>query len=115
MKTHSVYADIGMFAMGNDPARTAWFKLLEREVASWPGLMKHVLYGSDWLMLAKERRADEYLALFARDLRRLFPTDAERVLGANALEFLVPKGGQNADRLRRYYQRHGLRPPSWLP
>jgi hypothetical protein len=78
-------------------------------------LRNRVLYGSDWIMLAKEVVSDQYLETIASAYKQAFGAAARhRFTGANALEFLGLQDGQNRERLTRYYIQWGLDTPAWF-
>ena len=75
-------------------------------------LRARVLYGTDWHMpgISVLGQGD----LYQRMIENVIPAGArgdykQRVMGLNAVEFFgLQEGGANRERLRRFYDRHGL-------
>ena len=110
-----VYADIGMFHLRGDRARAEWFDRLAAAMERDPILESRLLYGSDWVMLAKEKGSADFFTIFAAELQRRFtPQVARAVLGDNARRYLGITSGKAAGRLQDFYRTHGLATPDWL-
>jgi predicted TIM-barrel fold metal-dependent hydrolase len=112
-----VYADIGMFHLHGEATRDDWFQRLKAAFGKPGKLARHLMYGSDWLMLAREAGSSEYF----RDFERRLESDGydramiDDLLGGNAMRFLGLRGGTHARRrLLAYYERHRLPTPMWL-
>lgn len=75
--------------------------------------VEHLLYGSDWIMLAREFGHEEYLSTLASllDALRLDAAAAHRFFKWNAVRYLgLTPGEKTRARLEAYYRRHGLDP-----
>ncbi len=116
----NVYADLSYFIwiMGR-PNRSelksvkALFRVfLERT----PDASKRFLYGTDWSFISHASGVDEYLVRMESFLGEMgFDQSAlDDVFYGNALRFLgLNPGGKNSERLRAFYQKHGLSMPAF--
>ncbi|HKG90862.1 MAG TPA: amidohydrolase family protein [Gemmatimonadaceae bacterium] len=110
-----VYADVGMFRLDERAAREEWLTRLAAAADREPVLKERLLYGSDWVMLAKEKGAADFYAQLAAGLGdRFAPDETRAILGGNARRYLG-LDGRAGRRLRAYYEMHGLPRPRWLP
>ena len=111
-----VYTDVGNFNMRDDARRTEWFASLKSVMQAHAGLASRLMYGSDWLMLAKSERSDEFLELFREGLSAVSPPETVRaVMGGNARDFFGLNPGDKArGRLESFYDENDLPRPGWL-
>jgi predicted TIM-barrel fold metal-dependent hydrolase len=110
-----VYGDVGMFNMQEGATRREWFNKVREILTSTPVLGSRLLYGSDWVMLAKEEGAADFLTNFATELAKICPVQtAQAVLGGNAAQYLGLRGGKTEIRLKRFYELQKLPLPIWL-
>ena len=97
-----------------DAAQRARLRALTREyLDQFDPTVEHWLYGSDWILLAREFGYEEYLSTLASLLdalhhdaaasRRFFKWNAVRYLG-------LAQDEKTRTRLEAYYRRHGLDP-----
>jgi len=109
-----LYTDVGHF----DMLDASWFKLLKTALGNNEVLLSHLMYGSDWMMLATQDRYEEFLDLFRKGLsgmKSLTPEQIAALLGGNARDFLGLNAGEKShSRLRSYYERNGIPLPAWL-
>lgn len=104
----SVWFDTGYWtgpAYGGDPAAAieALRKLARHAPEDFP---RRMLYGSDWMMIAREPGFEGYHVGMQRFVEALYPDPAQArgVLGGNALDFLLgPVRGANYRRLARFH------------
>lgn len=105
-----VFADISMLTdvlPGGPRARSeAGFKRLAAEV---PGIVDHLVFGTDWTMLAQARGAPRYDIRVIAFLRDVFRTDTDRalekILRGNFLRYAgLVEGAPAYDRVRRVYR-----------
>ena len=82
-----------------------------------PVLKKRLLFGIDWHVIKRVRDYGTFKAGYVEVLKEVLFTDEEIAgfLGGNALNFLgLLPGGQNRDRLEKFYKREGIAPPEWF-
>lgn len=109
-----VYADLSYYdhILGSASTRE---RLAEQLVSlKQPHALRHVMYGSDWSMLAAVSNAHNYLNAFASFLATemdLESAERQDILGRNAMRFfdLGPQGA-GRERLQRFHDRNG----GWL-
>ncbi|MBB3121210.1 amidohydrolase family protein [Pseudoduganella violacea] len=78
--------------------------------------LRHLMYGSDWVMLGKEKDHERYTETISTQLAALGLDTArsKRFLAGNALRFLgLHQGQPGRQRLEDYHRRHQL-DASWL-
>lgn len=115
------YADLSYFSEMLPDAVSAERKarlltFLKEFVASFDSRFEHLLYGSDWVMVAREANADRYLDAIVEAVGTVCgdATCLERFMWGNAANYLGLKPGeQNRARLDRYYAKHRL-DGTWL-
>jgi hypothetical protein len=92
--------------------RRALGRQIRRYISEFDRTIDHLLFGSDWIMLGKEKGH----ASFATELTEFLKTELglsnemmDRVLKMNAVRFLGLKSGNQArERLDAFYRRHDL-------
>jgi len=118
---NNLYADISDYAsIMHRPATSdaADDKAVSSAVAGYlrqyPAAKNKLMYGSDWVMLAKDLGAERYYPSMRDRLPVAWGLDAAAYLGANAARFMglsKIKGqpaGKARMRLEAFYQKHGL-------
>ncbi len=83
-----------------------WIRDCDRDV-------RHIIFGSDWIMLEKEDDFKTYgtrVAAFLKDRCHLTDAQLDRVLWQNAMRFLGLDSGKTRERLLQFY---GSRRPAW--
>jgi predicted TIM-barrel fold metal-dependent hydrolase len=83
-----------------------WIRECDREV-------RHIIFGTDWIMLDKEEGFPTYgtrVAAFLQDRCGLTDAQLDRVLWQNAMRFLGLDSGKTRERLLGFY---GSRRPVW--
>ena len=116
-----VYADISYLVeiVGRSAADQAKYDVTVREwVSQFDPECRHLMFGTDWMMLGLDRAYEGYTERVYQYFRRHVGfSDAmlARLFAGNAAAFLGLRRGDAArDRLARFYRRHGL-PQSRLP
>ena len=112
----TVYADLSYLHehLGRTPdtAELARLRSLTREyIHRFDPVVEHLVYGSDWIMLAREFGHTDYVATIADllDALGLDVTAIERVFKWNAVRYLgLGSGEKTRQRLEYYYRRHRL-------
>jgi predicted TIM-barrel fold metal-dependent hydrolase len=121
-KYPNLYADLGddsSIIESSDTDKKKDRKLMSRlsgYLRKYPKALQRLLYGSDWSLLAREPRANQYYqSMKTRFCDLLKFDDAERqgYMGGNALRFLglAKENGskpQNRQRLEQFRQKQGL-------
>lgn len=113
----NVYADPSyLYEIADASFRTRYFDALASVFERYPNAQNRLMYGSDWLMLAKRKDFAEYFENFSEGyIDRFGDQSARRFLGENALRYLgLGPGGGNRERLERFYERWSLDEPAWL-
>lgn len=115
-----LYADISYFSeLFDRQEEDRLLPLMQLYLADDPG-GRHLIYGSDWIMLGIEKqyqRPPGYARRVAEFLSRcgLDKVQVHGVMYGNALRFLgLTPGARTLDRMHRFYSRHGL-PSTRLP
>ena len=112
----NVYSDFGHFSEIEDDAhRREIFDGLARFLETYPTAVDRLMFGTDWVLLAKERGSQHYFRYFAEELSQRFDdTVTAKILGGNAVRFFgLREGEPNRLRLERFWARHGIDPPPW--
>ena len=91
---------------------------IERLRSSWAGFIdrhdrdvKHLMFGTDWLMLGQEAKHAEYISAVASFVQSvgMSADQRRRYMGANAARYLGLRAQEPARlRLEEYYRKHGL-------
>ena len=111
-----VYADIGHFnEIADEDERSRFFDGLEAFFRDHPMAEDRLMFGTDWLLLAKEKGAKKYLRHFADGvLDRFGPEIADKILGGNAARYLgLYPGDPSRARLEDYWSRNNILAPEW--
>jgi predicted TIM-barrel fold metal-dependent hydrolase len=115
-----VVADLSFFDEALDPGSPDRARIagsLRRFVAEFDPGLRHLVYGSDWIMLGMHSDYMKYaesVDRFLADDCRFDPAMRARFFHENATRFMgLERGGRTKVRLAAYYERHGL--PSRLP
>ena len=110
-----VYADLSYFseALGDDAQqRRALAATLRRFVRTFDPGVRHLMFGTDWIMLGVERGNERYTEAVARFLQDECGFDAaamDRFLFGNAVRFLgLARGEATRERLDDFYRRHNV-------
>ncbi|WP_027244081.1 amidohydrolase family protein [Leisingera daeponensis] len=111
-----VFVDISYMseALGSEIERTNLATNLKAWVQRYDPKIRHIIYGSDWIMVGKERGYENYLSAVASFLKDECGFDEgarERVLYLNALRFLpFQRLSTGRQRLSSWYRANGLDP-----
>lgn len=92
-------------------------EFLPRFIREFDPELRHLVYGSDWIMLGREPKHREYIVILHDTLREFNLTDVQlkRFFGGNAARFLgLRQGGRTRARLESYDMTHGLDPAFWM-
>jgi predicted TIM-barrel fold metal-dependent hydrolase len=86
---------------------------------TYPKAKKRIMFGTDWIMLARTEAAEEFFTNFSEAYNAKFTDDdTADFLGGNAADFLGlrsgGKGGKNRDRLEEFYKKHNINHPDWF-
>ncbi len=82
-----------------------------------PILKKRLLFGIDWHVVKRAENYATFRDRYVEVLKEVRFTDEEidDFLGGNALRFLgLLPGGQNRNRLKKFYKAQGITPPDWF-
>ena len=85
--------------------------LLKRYVDLFDPNVKRLLYGSDWIMLGREKDHEHYPGIIEEflDETGLNQQQVQRFFMTNAIDFLgLRSGNESRGRLNAYYRSHGL-------
>jgi predicted TIM-barrel fold metal-dependent hydrolase len=77
---------------------------------------RHIVYGTDWIMLGREANSARYGATIRDFLGRdcsLSKQQVERILVINPLRYLGLLSGRTRERILRFYRDRGLPNPKW--
>lgn len=115
-----VFADLSYLSEllpGRDPDKANRIRrLMTSFLERYDPELRHLMYGSDWIMLGKEKDHERYTSILSAQLAAigLDAACATRFLAGNALRFLgLHQGQPGRKRLEAYYRRHQL-DASWL-
>ena len=112
----NVYSDFGHFSeIDNANHRREIFDGLAHFFDVYPTAAKRVMFGTDWVLLAKERGAERYFQVFADELSQRFSSAVTAdILGGNAVRFFgLGQGRENRKRLEVFWAQHNIQPPEW--
>ncbi len=111
----SVYADISYLVeiVGRSPEDLAKYDATVREwVSQFDPECRHLVFGTDWMMLGLDKAYDGYTERVYQYFRRNIGFDdamLARLFAGNAAAFLGLRRGDAArDRLLKFYRRHGI-------
>jgi predicted TIM-barrel fold metal-dependent hydrolase len=115
-RSKPLFADLSYFSEvleeGNAAKRRLMSQTMRRFVRTFDPDVRHILFGTDWLMLGVESRHDLYPEVLAKFLRDDCGFDADamgRVFHGNAIRFLgLGRGEPARDRLASFYNDHNL-------
>ena len=117
----SVFADVSYLTevSGSDPASlTEYANTLRRWLEEFDPECRHLMFGTDWVMLGIDRSYEAYTGRVYRFFAETMKLDRprlQRLLFGNAGRFLgLREGDGTRDRLLRFYDRHGV-PRARLP
>lgn len=109
-----LYADLAYYSsvMNAAPAvRQRFAGFIKRYRESDPG-MRHIVFGTDWIMLGNLPKVETYdgqIRDFLRDDCGLDEEPLANVMWRNAVRFLgLGVGGRSRERLEAFYARHGV-------
>lgn len=116
-----VFGDISYLAEiagKSDPELGAYARIVRRWIDAFDPDCRHLVFGSDWVMLGAEAIAKNYaqrVRAFFKDYCRLNDAQLRRLFSGNAARFLgLRDGDKPRSRLLDFYNRHRL-DPSRLP
>jgi predicted TIM-barrel fold metal-dependent hydrolase len=116
----TLYADLSYLAEllpDRDPTvATQIRQLLADFIQQYDAALQHLMYGSDWLMLGRERGYEGYAAALREEMGRILGDERRlhNFLGGNAVRYLGLRPGEPARRrLEAYYARNRL-DATWL-
>lgn len=113
--TH-VYADISHHnPILDDEGRERTIRNLEQLFISYPNAKDRILFGTDWIMLARVKDHDRFLIEFRDAYAKKFgDSEVKKFMGKNAAEFMgLHVEDKTRQRLDRFYTRHSIPKPSW--
>jgi len=80
---------------------------------AYPRSSERLMYGSDWIMLARTRKWKKYLNHFKQVASSL--GDNRGLLGMNAVRFLgLSEGEKTRERLSLFYKKYEIDQPEWM-
>ncbi len=117
-----VYADVSHHRVVVSRHRERFMRgyaAMRRDFANSIGdIKKKLLFGSDWHVLKRLKRYEDFRREYVGVLRHggFFNDDEiDGFLGGNALRFLgLLPGGRNRERLATFYRSHGFEEPGWF-
>jgi predicted TIM-barrel fold metal-dependent hydrolase len=117
-----VYADISFFSevlslSEKDRAALSW--KLKRFISFYDPEVRHLVFGTDWVMTGIVRKYNDYATLITRFLEKdcgLTPEQMERVLYRNAQRFMgLEEGEKSLQRMRDFYRINNMAEKPFLP
>jgi predicted TIM-barrel fold metal-dependent hydrolase len=115
--SRQVFADSSyVFEIGDSSFRERLFDRMAQLFETHENVKGRLMFGTDWLMLAKRKGARDFLRTFGETyLARFGPECTAGFLGGNAARFLgLHPGAANRRRLEAFYERHGMATPEWM-
>src|SRR5262249_43328577 len=92
--------------------RSAFADQFRRFAKNFDSSLSHLLFGTDWIMLAKESGADDYLGTvhaFLKNDCQFTHAQVQQLLYGNAIRFLgLNEGNKNRSRLVQFRTANGL-------
>jgi predicted TIM-barrel fold metal-dependent hydrolase len=113
---NNVYADISHFgAILESGTREKAMDNLEKVFNEYPNAMDRIIFGTDWIMLARVKDHKDFLQTFRDAFEKRFGRkNCCKFMGINAARFLgLGTGQKTRDRLVQFYERNEMEPPSW--
>ena len=121
IKYPNVYADLSHIEdLSYDAYDKKFFNALQDFISGVdkPDQLKiqaRLLYGSDWIMLAKEKISKNYFRHMLNQFDAYFTLEIRnQFIGENAVNYLGLKSGKNRTRLDDFYKSHSIETPDWL-
>lgn len=114
--TH-VYADVSHHnAILDKEGREKTIKNLERLFDINPNAQDRIMFGTDWIMLARIKNHGQFLIEFRNAYKEAFGEEAvDKFMGLNAAQFLgLYTGNKTRQRLNLFYDRHDIPTPAWV-
>jgi predicted TIM-barrel fold metal-dependent hydrolase len=114
--TH-VYADVSHHsAILEKESREKTIKGLERLFDKNPNAQDRIMFGTDWIMLARIKDHDRFLLDFRNAYKEAFGAEAvDKFMGSNAAQFLgLHSGNKTRQRLELFYDRYNIPAPEWI-
>ncbi len=115
--TSNVYADISHYSsILKEEGRKETIQNLIRLFEKYPRAKEKIIFGTDWIMLARVKDHDEFLTEFKTAYKEAFgPEAAAKFMGKNAARFLgLYQGDRNRERLNLFYENNAIATPSWM-
>ncbi|MHB1349957.1 MAG: hypothetical protein C4563_07205 [Desulfobulbus sp.] len=112
----NVYADISHYgAILQSDKRESTMDGLEKLFENFPNAMDRIIFGTDWIMLARVRKNQDFLKVFRDAFEERFGSEnCRKFMGENAARFLGLSPGQKTrTRLDEFYRNKGISAPSW--
>ena len=110
-----LYMDISYFSeVFKAPGQQDYVaRQLQDWIRDFDGDVRHLIYGTDWIMLEREEKFPTYgtaVAAFLKDRCGLTDEQLDRVMWQNAMRYLGLDSGKTRDRLLKFYNG---RQPAW--
>jgi predicted TIM-barrel fold metal-dependent hydrolase len=112
----NVYADISHYsAILQNDKRNSTMDNLERMLERFPNAINRIIFGTDWIMLARVRNNQDFLKVFRDAFEERFGSEnCRKFMGENAARFLGLSPGQKTRiRLDTFYHSRGIPAPPW--
>ncbi len=111
----NLYMDISYFSeiFGVDGRQDHVARQLQNWIKACDPDARHILYGTDWIMLERVEQFSVYgtdVQAFLKDRCHLSGPQIERIMWQNALRFFGLDSGKTRDRILKFY---GARRPEW--
>lgn len=113
----NVYGDISHHnSMLTNRGRLETIQNLKALFKKYPGAKDKIMFGTDWMMLARIKDYDKFLRYFKQDYLAEFGKKATaRFMGENAATFLgLRQGEKNRKRLDGFYRNNAIPTPPWM-
>ncbi len=115
-QTKNVYADISHYTkILDDDGREKTIDNLRVLFSKYPNAMDRILFGTDWIMLARVKNNERFLIEFRDAYEEAFGTEARaKFMGLNAAKFIgLHQGAKTRERLNTFYKKHDMEEPTW--
>lgn len=115
-----VYADLSHVEEFNDSSYVQKFfvgldEFFGQEPKNRKLLQQRILYGSDWIMLAKETIGKSYFNEVVGEYGNHMGKPArDQFVGENSVRFLGLASSKNRDRLMKFYRASNMQVPRWM-
>lgn len=120
MESHqNLYADIAHHDLVECAAKERFVADYKQMFDEHPIVKQRLLFGTDWHVFVRRKRHEDMHFDFEdtlRKMRNVSESEMNDLFGGNAMRFLGLRPGEpNHIRLKEFYARESIAPPSWFP